>query len=64
MIEYKKIGQVWGKAWGKVKETTGKKVTSRAPISWAKNWKYRWIFYRVEVERGFSGSKNDYRLIL
>ena len=25
MIEYKKIGQILGKAWEKVKETTGKK---------------------------------------
>ena len=37
LIEYRKI---WGKAWGKVKETTGKKVTSRAPLSRAKNSKF------------------------
>ena len=37
MIEYKKIGDIWGKAWEKVKETTGKKVTSSAPLSRAKN---------------------------
>ena len=37
MIESKKIGQIWGKALGKVKETTGKKGTSRALLSRAKN---------------------------
>ena len=37
IIGYGKIGQTWGKAWGKGKETTGKKCTSRAPLSRAKN---------------------------
>ena len=39
MIESKKIGQIWEKAWEKVKETTGKKVTSTAPLLRAKNFK-------------------------
>ena len=38
MIGYKKIGQISWKAWETVKETTGKKGASRAPLSQARNF--------------------------